>query len=38
MKETDPVKYAELSAEIWQVLGQRERLEGKQSHPRKTDQ
>jgi hypothetical protein len=38
MKETDPVKYDELSAEIWRVLGERERLEGKQSHPRKTGQ
>ena len=37
MKETDPVKYDELGAEIWRVLGERERLEGEQSHPHKTD-
>jgi hypothetical protein len=27
MKETDPVKYGELGAEIWQVLDERERFE-----------
>jgi hypothetical protein len=26
MKETDPVMYNELGAEIWRVLGERERL------------
>jgi hypothetical protein len=26
MKETDPVRYDELAGEIWQVLGERERL------------
>jgi hypothetical protein len=26
MNETDPVRYGELGDEIWQVLGERERL------------
>jgi hypothetical protein len=26
MKETDPLRYDELGYEIWQVLGERERL------------
>lgn len=26
LKETDPVRYDELADEIWQVLGERERL------------
>ena len=33
MKETDPVKYDELGAEIWRALSERERLL-KQSSPR----
>ena len=28
MKETDPVKYDELGAEIWRILSERERLKG----------
>lgn len=37
MKETDPVKYDELGAEIWRVLCERERLERQKSFPDKTD-
>jgi hypothetical protein len=33
MKETDPVKYDELGAEIWRALSERERLM-KQASPR----
>ena len=33
MKETDPVKYDELGAEIWRALSERERLMKQASPP-----
>jgi len=35
MKETDPVKYDQLGAEIWRILRQRERLMKQTSPPAK---
>lgn len=37
MKETDPEKYDELGAEIWRVLGARERLAGPPSSAKAKD-
>jgi hypothetical protein len=36
VKETDPAKYDELSAEIRRVLDERERLSGQPSFPERT--